>query len=312
MASAARAAGTGDHVTIAALPPPLACTVRGCGLPLERRERAFACPRGHAYDVARSGYVNLLQPQDRRSREPGDSGAAIAARDRLLAAAIGRTIVDHIAGQAATLLTGERPAVADLGCGSGALLAALAAIRPVEGVGIDLSTAAAEAAARRSAASTWVVANVDRRLPLLDGSVDLVLSLHARRNPQECARVLVPGGALLVAVPAPDDLVELRQAVQGRRIERDRSAVVVAEHAPLFTVTERRAVRERHALTGDALRDLLRGTYRGERASEAARVEALGRLDVTIASDILVFRKDSSARTGEPREHRGDATPAAS
>ena len=44
----------------------LACSVRGCGRPLEKNDRALVCARGHSYDIARSGYVNLLQPQDRR------------------------------------------------------------------------------------------------------------------------------------------------------------------------------------------------------------------------------------------------------
>ena len=37
-----------------------------------------------AFDVARSGYVNLLQPQDKRSKTPGDTPEAVAARRRFL------------------------------------------------------------------------------------------------------------------------------------------------------------------------------------------------------------------------------------
>ena len=56
----------------------------------------------------------------------------------------------------------------------------LAAIAPISGIGIDLSVAAAEFAARRFPSLTWIVANADRRLPLQDASVDLVLSIHGR------------------------------------------------------------------------------------------------------------------------------------
>ena len=52
--------------------PQLLCTVRTCHLPLTREERRVICPRGHAFDIARSGYINMLQPQERRSRKPGD------------------------------------------------------------------------------------------------------------------------------------------------------------------------------------------------------------------------------------------------
>ena len=272
--------------------PPLACTVRACGRPLRATDRRLSCDAGHSFDVARSGYVSLLQPQDRRSPSPGDSKEAVAARARLLHAGVGRAAIDAIV-QAGLKAAGDvdGPLVAvDLGCGSGELLGALtAARRDVCGVGIDLSTAAVDAAARRFPDQTWVVANADRRLPLLDASVHVVLSLNGRRHPEECARVLAPRGSVVVAVPAADDLIELRAQVQGEGVPRERADAVVAEHAERFDVVERLAVRTRHRLEGDALRDLLRGTYRGARASVAGRVEALDALDVTVASELLVL-----------------------
>jgi len=276
--------------------------VRRCGLPLQRRDGTFVCGAGHSYDIARSGYVNLLQPQDRRSREAGDSRAAVEARASLLAAGVGRTLIDAIANRAATLDLGRlkaaptmsdrltaAPTIVDLGCGSGDALAALTS-RAGTGVGIDLSTAAVERAARHFPDRTWVVANADRRLPLLDRSVDLVLSLHARRNPAEVVRVLAQTGVLLVAVPAADDLIELREMIQGQRQERDRAGVVLEEHAPLFHLVDRSVVRETLELDREALLNLLRGTYRGVRRGAAQRVAALTRMNVTLASDLLVFR----------------------
>jgi 23S rRNA (guanine745-N1)-methyltransferase len=271
----------------------VACTVRDCGLPIERRDRVWVCPHGHSYDVARSGYVNLLQPQDRRSRLPGDSKAAVEARARLLARGIGRSLVDAVARRAAALDLGtDVPVVVDLGAGTGDALAAVGAVRAIEGLGIDLSTPAAEHAARRFPRLTWVVANADRRLPLLDRSVNLMLSLHARRNPLECARSLVAGGFLLAAAPAQDDLIELRAMVQGEALERDRADALVAEHAPFLEFVDRAHVREQRHLERESLRDLLRGTYRGERASASARVEALADMRVTLSSELLLFRKE--------------------
>jgi 23S rRNA (guanine745-N1)-methyltransferase len=253
---------------------------------------AWTCPNRHAFDVARSGYVNLLQPQDRRSPRAGDSIAAVDARRQLLAAGIGATIVEAFVARAAALCQDAAPVVVDLGCGAGDALGRLLAARPViTAIGLDLSAAAIDSAARRFPGITWTVANADRRLPLLDGHVSLVLSLHARRNPPECHRVLRPGSHLLVAVPAPDDLIELRHAVQGAGVERDRVTDTIAAHADTFAVVERLTIRERHALAGDALREVLRGTYRGERAGDAARVQALDTLVVTFASDIVLLRR---------------------
>lgn len=273
------------------LSPPLACPVRSCHQPLRRLTRTWTCSNRHTFDVARSGYVNLLQPQDRRSPDAGDSAAAVDARSRLLASGIGAAIVDAFVTRAAALRPDGGDVVCDLGCGAGDALGRLRARQSIDAIGIDLSAAAINVAARRFPDATWVVANADRRLPLLDGRVSLVLSLHARRNPSECERVLRPRGLVLVAVPAPDDLVELRQATQGAGVERDRVADVVAAHADAFEVLDRFTARERHTLSADALRDALRGTYRGERTSIAGRVDALGTLDVTFASEAIVLRR---------------------
>lgn len=240
--------------------------------------------------------MNLLQPQDRKSLQAGDLREAVEARARLIAQGVGQTLITAVIDLAAGLDLGDgTPVVTELGSGSGDLLHQLAARRLLTAIGIDLSTTAADLSARRFPALTWVVANADRRLPLLDDSVHLLLSVHARRNPPECARVLAPGGALIVAVPAQDDLIQLRAVTQGAGVERDRVDALIADHTllrePHFSVVGRAVVRERLHLEGDVLRDLLRATYRGTRRSAAGQVQALEQLEVTLASDLVVFRK---------------------
>jgi 23S rRNA (guanine745-N1)-methyltransferase len=274
--------------SVPAVTPPLACTVRDCGLLLERHDRTYACARRHSYDVVKSGYVNLLQPTDRRSPAAGDARDAIVARARLLGQGIGAAILANVANHVVSGLSADS-VVADLGSGAGELLGAIYDRTRVTGVGIDLSIAAAEHAARRYPHLTWVVANVDRGVPLLDRCVNVLVSLNGRRNPADCARVLAPDGRLVIGVPAPDDLIELREQLQGEATERDRVDGLIAEHDGLFSVAERVVVRERHRASPEALRDLLRGTYRGARHSLAEKQESLGPLDVTLASVIVVF-----------------------
>lgn len=287
---------------MAALTPALACPVHGCGLPLEAAARALVCPRGHNHDVARSGYVNLLQPQDRRSAKPGDSREVVQARARLVAAGVGSALIESLIERIVTLPTMRTPAfagatgsdaqsVVELGSGAGDLLATLADRRPIAGVGIDLSAAAADLAARRFPALTWVVANADRRLPLLDGSVALLISAHARRNASEAARVMSVEGMLIVAVPAADDLIELREQLHGEALSRDRIEGVIAEHAPTFEPFAQWTVRDRRRLSHDQLLDLLLASYRGQRHRSTARMEKVDHLDVTLASDIVVMRR---------------------
>jgi hypothetical protein len=101
--------------------------------------------------------------------------------------------------------------------------------------------------------------------------------------------VLAPHGTLIVAIPAADDLIELRGAVQGLRVERNRGNAVVAEHDRLFSEVDRFEIREQKTLEPHALIDLLRITYRGARLSAAGRVDALTARSVTLATEVFLF-----------------------
>ena len=96
----------------------------------------MVCPRGHYFDIARSGYVNLLQPQNRRSKHPGDTPAAVRARRRLhdlgITAPLLRAIAEVTESSAEDL-------VLDAGCGDGFYLGALAHEGGFTAHGVDIS-----------------------------------------------------------------------------------------------------------------------------------------------------------------------------
>jgi 23S rRNA (guanine745-N1)-methyltransferase len=270
--------------------PTLLCPVRTCGSPLTRGERAFRCPRGHSFDIARSGYCNLLQPQDSKSKNPGDPKEAVLARRRFLEAGHGDFLAAALLETFDALPLPPRPTALDVGCGEGFFLGGLAREREIEGHGIDLSVPAIDLAARRWPDLSWFVVNADRTLPYADASFDLALSLTARRNAPELRRILKPGGRLLVTIPGEDDLIELREAVQGEGVRRDRVPSVTAELSEHFALESHRSLRRRAHLDADSLRDLLASTYRGARRSERERAEDLAALEVTFSLDLLIFR----------------------
>jgi 23S rRNA (guanine745-N1)-methyltransferase len=256
----------------------LLCTVRDCRAPLERTDRQSRCTNGHSFDRARSGYLNLLQPQDRRSRTPGDSEGAAAARRRFLDAGHAQPIVDGIVR---ALPLREGATLLDAGCGEGHHLAAFRRAYGVEACGVDISVPAIDLAARRQRDALWIVGNADRFLPFADASLDAIASITARMNRDEFRRVLVPGGALLVAIPGADDLIELRESILGERVERDRIDRTVEMFAPRFVLRHRQTIRHVARLDRQSMIDVMTSSYRGLRTRERERLETLEAMDAT-------------------------------
>ena len=271
----------------------LLCTVRGCRRPLAGAKGRMVCPRRHAFDVGRNGYVSLLQPQDRRSPRAGDTREVRAARRRCVARGLAAPLLDTILSLAALTPAGVAlpgDAVLDVGCGEGDVLSAVASRLGCEGHGVDIAAAAIDAAARRYPRCRWVVANADRLLPYARASFRLVMSVTARLNPTEFRRVVRDDGAVLIVVPGADDLVEVREAVLGSRVLRDRVERTVAMFEPRFALAEHRRVRQLARLDPSALVDAMTGAYRALRPRERTRLAALGAMDVTIAHDVLCLR----------------------
>ena len=235
----------------------------------------MACPRGHSFDVARSGYVNLLQPQERRSRQPGDAAAAIAARRRLHDRGIGRPLLEAMG---AMLAASAADTIVDAGCGEGFYLGSLAEGTGARGYGVDISIAAVDAAARRYPACQWIVANADRLLPFAERSASAILSITGRRNAAEFHRVLKEDGRLLIGIPAPDELIELR----GRG--RDRAAAAMEEFAGRFTLAAQSRATATADLDAAAVEDVLHAIYR------PMQPRAPGAMRLTFSLDLLLFR----------------------
>jgi 23S rRNA (guanine745-N1)-methyltransferase len=248
----------------------LLCTVRSCHQPLVREERRVICARGHSFDVARSGYINLLQPQDRRSKTPGDTADAVAARRRLHDRGVTKSLLDAIAEMANVT---PDDVVLDAGCGDGFYLGSL----DCDAHGVDISLPAIEAAAKRYPDCKWIVANADRFVPYADDTFTQVMTITARMNSSEFRRVLRHDGRLLVAIPAPDDLVELRGA------GRDRIERTIDTFANEFTLLEKRRATTTADIDREAVHDVLLSIYRPR---DIERIEAMR---VTFSLDLLLF-----------------------
>lgn len=242
-------------------------------------EHTLRCPRGHAFDIARQGYATLT-----RGRMPheGDSVPMIEARDAFLGAGhydfIRTALVDAAPPVAGLIL--------DAGAGTGWYLAALLDANPAAtGLALDVSKPALRRAARVHPRAAAVLADLWQPLPV--AAADLVVNVFAPRNGPEFARVLRPGGALLVVTPAADHLHELIAAhglLSVDPAKRERLAGTLGGH---FDAEHTATVRRRLTLTGDELGTLIAMTPNARHATVDRPVAA----DVTAAVDVTVFRR---------------------
>ncbi|HEV2349431.1 MAG TPA: methyltransferase domain-containing protein [Terriglobia bacterium] len=171
-----------------------------------------------------------------------------------------------------------RDIVLDAGCGDGFYLGTLAQQTGFDAHGVDISIAAVDAAARRYPGCEWIVANADRVVPYDDRSFSIVLSITARMNAGEFRRVLRDDGRLLVAIPAPEDLIEVRGA------GRDRVARTVKTFGHNFTLVDQGRVSTTVELDAASVHDLLLSIYRPMRS------QPLEAMRVTLGLDLLLFR----------------------
>jgi 23S rRNA (guanine745-N1)-methyltransferase len=224
-----------------------------CRLDLTGAPGALVCPNRHRFDLAREGYVNLLGGRYRRAID-GDDAAQVRHRTAFLDTGHFDPVATAIAAQLP-----DTTSILDAGCGTGHLLAGIAArLRgPVVGLGLDVAKPAARAAARRWPDLAFAVVDLWQAWPVRDRAADLVLSSFAPKNFAETARVLRPGGCLALVSPGPRHLAELvdRYGLIGQRagkLRRYRDAITRAIGPPrVIRLVD--AIRLDHGAVRDAI-----------------------------------------------------------
>jgi 23S rRNA (guanine745-N1)-methyltransferase len=259
----------------------LLCPV--CREALTRGERTFTCPRGHAYDIAREGYVNLMAG---KPPAVGDNREMIAARRRTLDSGVYAPLREALCR---AVEDGPHGVLLDAGCGEGYYTEEMARHFAAT-VGIDISKEALRLCARRLLAATVAVASA-YHLPIASDSVSTVSAVFAPLATEEFARVLAPRGRLVLAVPGPRHLFAMKRVLYDTPYENEVQSTALAG----FSLLDVTPVTFPFTLpTQGAIADLFTMTpyyYRTPKAGRD-RLAALPSLDLEADFRVLVYEKE--------------------
>ncbi|GIH12617.1 putative RNA methyltransferase [Rugosimonospora africana] len=268
---------------------------------------ALHCPRGHSFNRAKQGYVDLTAGAVPHA---GDSADMVAARAEFLgaghygfvaaelaaavtaattgAATIGRETAAPERGTSGAVATGAESElsttdgaalIVDAGAGTGAHLATVLDAHPgTVGLALDVSRYALRRAARAHPRMAAARCDVWTSLPLADHCAAVLLNVFAPRNGAEFARVLRPDGTLLVVTPGPDHLRELVDALDLLRVDpskEDRlSASLDRWFAPVSSTVAQRELSLSHAEV-ETLVGMGPSAWHAGAADRAVRIETL-------------------------------------
>jgi 23S rRNA (guanine745-N1)-methyltransferase len=274
----------------------LACPV--CDAELTARATDAACPNGHAFDRARSGYLNLLLSNRKQSKEPGDSPDMMRSRRAFLHGGFYDRMAEAANTAVIEILTGRTEGqVADLGCGEGFFTARLhsalvAADAPgCTCYGVDVSRPGIKMATAYDRGIIWVVASLHRS-PFLPRSLDVALSTFAPIDAPDLHRIVRADGAFVTVTPGPDHLDTLRAIIYTSVKPHPPTPALMAGDTRFEQTASTRVRYPTVVDTTAQIVNLLAMTPYYWNINRATRtgIEALSRLELTVDAYVSVFR----------------------
>lgn len=282
----------------------LACPI--CSLHLTQIANSWKCPNGHTFDTSKEGYINLAQ-----GKWVGDTKAMLQARRDFLerghyqplASALNDIITDYLHAQERE--TGVLPHLnlLDAGCGEGYYIGQiqlqLTTVFPHVSccpIGLDVSKDAIRMAAKRYKQAQFVVANLKERLVFANDSLHILLNIFAPRNIAEFARVLMPGGIVIVVLPASTHLEQLRASLHLLQIEEHKQQKVIEQFSSHFSLRHTKEIIYQLQLNHSEIELAVMMTPNSWHMTDETqqKMRELEGIETTVSFVCLVFEKSNS------------------
>ena len=259
-----------------------------CGEILIKSNKSYRCEKGHSFDIARQGHVNLLPVQNKRSLNPGDTAQQVVSRRAFLDGGFYAPIQETLCALAND--HNCKGPILVVGCGEGYYSAGLSEALDAELLGLDISKEAVRYAAGRYKNAAWICASA-AHLPVKDGSVGLLTSLFALTMPEEFKRVLTPDGAFIQVLAAEDHLLGLKNIIYPELHHKEK---FTTPDVPGFRLVESRPLRFTFTVEGEQVQNLLSMTPHVYRIGKegAERLRQTGILTDTASCVLNLYRPE--------------------
>lgn len=258
-----------------------------CGENLTENEKNYTCPKGHCFDKAKEGYVNLLTGSHKPGSTTGDNkDMAINRRDFLSKGyfdALVRALVEFINEKG--LL---RPVIADICCGEGYYGDRIKKETECDMFGFDLSKEMVRLAAKRKNSITYFVSNL-ARIPVRSKSVDISLHLFAPFHEKEFSRITKDDGYIVSVVAGENHLFELKEILYDTPYKNDEKPPETEN----LTLIEKRKISARvHLESGDDIMALFKMTpyYYHTKDEDKAKLSGLEGMDITTEFVMFIYQ----------------------
>ena len=185
------------------------CSV--CGEKLTELEKGAVCTKGHSFDKAKSGYINLL-PNNLPKGNHGDNKLMVKARHDFLEKGYYTPLRNELC-RVIKKYAPENAVILDAGCGEGFYTKGVADFLPdCRILALDISKDAMKITAKRDKKIKSATASVFH-LPVETKSVDICYSVFSPLCESEFERVIKKSGYFIYVIPAENHLWSLKKAV---------------------------------------------------------------------------------------------------
>lgn len=281
-----------------------------CHGKLSCEENSLKCSLGHTFDIAKSGYVNLLPPGKGKNAHTGDERDMVRARVDFLSCGYYDELDMHSANLISESIKADELTLIDMGAGEGrhTLTTTNELIKHGKNVlslGFDASKYASECGMKKSRAAglcgknpfvapepslAFFPANIFS-LPVCDSSADVCLSMFAPIPWEEAYRILKKNDSsmLLVLSSGKEHLIELRELIYDK--------VNISDSLPVGndmfkSVGSTEIKYTAHIKSGEDIKNLFMMTPFYYKTTEEGRNRLYSRdsLDVTVNVNYTIFK----------------------